>query len=74
MKKIRKAAMVGLFAAASFGLAACGSEDAQQKEGPVTINYYGRPDDNGVETAIVAAFEKANSDIKVNYADQSICI
>ena len=38
MKKIRKAAMVGLFAAASFGLAACGSEDAQQKEGPVTIN------------------------------------
>ncbi len=36
---------------------------------PVTINYYGRPDDNGVESAIVANFEKENPDIKVNYVE-----
>lgn len=35
----------------------------------VTINYYGRPDDNGVESAIVANFEKENPDIKVNYVE-----
>lgn len=26
--------------------------------GPVTINYYGRPDDNSVESTIVKAFEE----------------
>ncbi len=42
---------------------------ALQDGGTVTINYYGRPDDNGVETAIVAAFEEANPNIKVNYVE-----
>lgn len=37
--------------------------------GPVTINYYGRPDDNSVESTIVKAFEEQNPDIKINYVE-----
>lgn len=43
--------------------------EAAQAGEPVTINYYGRPDDNGVETTIVAAFEEAHPSIKVNYVE-----
>ena len=39
------------------------------KEETVTINYYGRPDDNNVESTIVAAFEEAHPNIKVNYVE-----
>lgn len=37
--------------------------------GPVTINYYGRPDDNQVESTIIKAFEDTHPDIKVNYVE-----
>ncbi|MGI5948054.1 MAG: ABC transporter substrate-binding protein [Lachnospiraceae bacterium] len=76
MKKMKMAAITGLLVTASLALAACSSGNSSEKgteeaktEGPVTINYYGRPDDNGVETAIVTAFEEANPDIKVNYVE-----
>jgi multiple sugar transport system substrate-binding protein len=34
-----------------------------------SINYYGRPDDNKVESTIVANFEKKYPNIKVNYVE-----
>lgn len=39
------------------------------QSGPVTINYYGRPDDNQVESTIIKAFEDSHPDIKVNYVE-----
>ena len=33
------------------------------QSGPVTINYYGRPDDNQVESTIIQAFEDSHPDI-----------
>lgn len=42
---------------------------AQQEEGPVTITYYGRPDEKGIETTMIEAFEKENPNIKVNYVE-----
>ena len=38
-------------------------------EETVIVNYYGRPDDNGVESAIVAAFEESHPNIKINYVE-----
>ena len=75
MRKMRRTAVSAVVLAAAFTLGACGSSGSgaqnagKKEEGPVTINYYGRPDDNGVETAIVTAFEEANPDIKVNYVE-----
>lgn len=56
-------------AAQTEGEAKTAQGGASQGGEPVTINYYGRPDDNGVETAIVAAFEEAYPNIKVNYVE-----
>ena len=42
---------------------------AQQDEGPVTITYYGRPDEKGIETMMIEAFEAENPNIKVNYVE-----
>ena len=73
MRRMKRTALTVLLLTASLTLGACkasGSGDGGQTGGePVTINYYGRPDDNGVETAIVAAFEEAHPDIKVNYVE-----
>ena len=73
MRRMKRTALTVLLLTASLTLGACkasGSGDEGQTGGkPVTINYYGRPDDNGVETAIVAAFEEAHPDIKVNYVE-----
>ncbi|MCD7907989.1 MAG: ABC transporter substrate-binding protein [Clostridium sp.] len=59
--------------------AGCGQKDSPQGagqapsgaagNGPVTINYYGRPDDNQVESTIIKAFEDSHPDIKVNYVE-----
>ncbi len=52
------------------GPGAAGAPSSEAKSsGPVTINYYGRPDENQVESTIVSAFEAANPDIKVNYVE-----
>lgn len=64
---MRKMGVWAVMAAAMLGLAGCGAKEAA--EGPVTVNYYGRPDDNGVETAIVEAFEAQNPGIKINYVE-----
>ena len=46
------------------------ANDVSQGSGEaVTINYYGRPDDNNVETTIVKAFEESHPDIKINYVE-----
>lgn len=42
---------------------------AEGTETQVTINYYGRPDDNNVETTIVEAFEASHPEIHVNYVE-----
>lgn len=44
-------------------------DNGSTNEETVTINYYGRPDDNNVESTIVAAFEEAYPNIKVNYVE-----
>lgn len=73
MKKFVSLACAALIALST--LSGCGSgqtasaTDASGSGETVTINYYGRPDDNGVESAIVANFEKENPDIKVNYVE-----
>lgn len=75
MRNRKKTMAAALLLSASMVLGACGSADSSEKvsasktDGPVTINYYGRPDDNGVETAIVTAFEESHPDIKVNYVE-----
>lgn len=46
-----------------------GTDGTGSKEEAVTINYYGRPDDQGVESTIVEMFEKENPNIKVNYVE-----
>lgn len=52
-------------------LAGCQSQKSGEEGagGPVTINYYGRPDDNNVESTIVKAFEEQNPEININYVE-----
>lgn len=72
---MRKTAITAVCLTAVMVLGACGCGSGAGKtgtgnaSGPVTVNYYGRPDDNGVESAIVAAFEEKNPDIKINYVE-----
>lgn len=40
-----------------------------QADGPVTITYYGRPDEKGFESKVIEQFEKENPNIKVNYVE-----
>ncbi len=66
---------VALAAAAALAGCSAGTEGTgttsgnAEGAGTVTVNYYGRPDDNGVESAIVAAFEESHPDIKINYVE-----
>lgn len=46
-----------------------GTKTESKNGSPVTVNYYGRPDDNKVESTIVAAFEASHPDIKINYVE-----
>lgn len=77
MKRTRRNVLTAVTLAAFMMLTACGAdtgtetakEEASKESGPVIINYYGRPDDNGVESAIIAAFEKSNPDIRINYVE-----
>lgn len=75
---MRKRYAFAVVLAAAAALAGCSTgtegQSGQQTEtgstgGTVTVNYYGRPDDNGVESAIVAAFEESHPDIKINYVE-----
>lgn len=74
MKNRRKFAAAGI-AVISAMLAVSGCSQGkdttkgEKKSGPVTINYYGRPDDNDVESTIIKAFEEKNPDIKINYVE-----
>lgn len=40
-----------------------------EADGPVTITYYGRPDEKGFESKVIEQFEKENPNIKVNYVE-----
>jgi multiple sugar transport system substrate-binding protein len=46
-----------------------GCDAGTKEEGPVTITYYGRPDEKGFETKVIEQFEKENANIKVNYVE-----
>lgn len=65
------ALLINLVTACGKGKQTGSSESSSDNKGnsAVTINYYGRPDDKGVESTIVANFEKQNSDVKVNYVE-----
>jgi multiple sugar transport system substrate-binding protein len=60
---------VAFMLAVNFNAFAGARQDSTKSSGPVTVNYYGRPDANKVESTIVANFEKLYPDIKVNYVE-----
>jgi len=73
MMKKKVFAILALTASMTLGACGSGNKNVQQEgsKAPesVTINYYGRPDDNGVESTIVTAFEKEYPNVKVNYVE-----
>lgn len=71
MKKMTKRLLGGaVLALTAVSVTGCGGgKTARTESGPVTINYYGRPDDDKVESTIVKSFEEKNPDIKINYVE-----
>jgi ABC-type glycerol-3-phosphate transport system substrate-binding protein len=53
-----------LFAVSFLLLTGCGKND-----GRTLVTYYGRPNEKGFETMVIAEFEKRNPDIKINYVE-----
>ena len=45
-------------------LTGCGRDD-----GKTVVTYYGRPNEKGFESKVIAEFEKQNPDIKINYVE-----
>lgn len=60
---MRKLFMFIFMCMISIGIVACSDQEA---DGPLTLNYYGKPDE-ALENEIIALFEEENPDIKINY-------